>query len=61
MTWDDLRAFLNDLHQRCDERLGDTVTVYDRTLGEFYPSDLLEFTKGDDVLDDNSIFIQIDT
>lgn len=59
MTWDDLRAFLNDMHQRLDERLGDNVTVYCAGDGEYFPADAIEFEEEDDVLPQGSIMIVI--
>lgn len=59
MTWNDLRAYLNDLKQRCDDRLDDTVTVYCAGRGEYFPADTIEFEEADDILPEGSIFIVI--
>lgn len=57
MTWNDLLHFLSNNK----DILQDTVTVYDKSKGEFYPSDTIEFIEGDDILDPGSMFIQIET
>lgn len=61
MRWEDLRIYLNELHEKRDMRIDDSVTIYDMTLGEFYPVDILEYCVGDDILDDGAIFLTICT
>lgn len=56
MTYRELLQFLKGLEQNNDDRLDDSVTIYNSVDGEYYPSDLLEF-NGDDVLDDGHLFI----
>ena len=41
--------------------MSESVTIYDRSVGEYYPAGLLEFQEGDDILDDGCMFITIDT
>lgn len=57
MTWQELYDFLT---QNFDAKwFQDSVTVYDKSEGEFYPSDVIEFQDGDDVIDSGSVFISI--
>ena len=57
MNWKELMDFIASNPQLFDQ----TVMVYDRTLGEYYPSDTIEFLDSDDVLDAGSTFMVIDT
>ena len=41
--------------------MDENVTIYDRSMGEYYPADTIEFTEHDDVLDAGTIFITVDT
>ena len=56
MKWRELLAYLLSLD---DDRLDDTATVYDVSIGEYYPCDMLEIQDGDDILDDGHLFISI--
>ncbi len=41
--------------------LEESVTIYDMSVGEFYPCDTIEFEESDDVLDKGSVFLEIKT
>lgn len=55
-TYADLLKYLLELQANHDNRLQDTITVYNSIDGEYYPAEFLEF-DGDNILDDGHIFI----
>lgn len=56
LTYKELLDFLLELKASNDERLHDTVVVYNSQDGEYYPADVVEF-NGDDILSDGHLFI----
>tara|TARA_B110000014_G_C19949793_1_gene491468 strand:+ start:612 stop:800 length:189 start_codon:yes stop_codon:yes gene_type:complete len=61
MTWNDLYIIIHEKGMKDRDFLHENVTIYDRTEGEYYPADTIEFLEDDDVLDAGSIFITMDT
>ena len=61
MTWNDLYIIIHEKGLADRDFLHENVTIYDRTEGEYYPADTIEFLEDDDVLDAGSIFITVDT
>ena len=61
MTWNDLYIIIHEKGMADRDFLHENVTIYDRTEGEYYPADTIEFLEDDDVLDAGSIFITVDT
>lgn len=60
MSWGDLAEFINQQSIKTGgDFLNESVTVYDRSAGEYYPADTIEFEEYDDILDAGSIFIVI--
>ena len=61
MIWADLLQLLYDKSLREDNGfLENSVTVYDKREGEYYPCDTLEFEEGDEIIDAGHIFLQIE-
>jgi len=61
MNWGELLDYIYEKMLN-DKNFGqESVTVYDKNLGEYYPCDTIEFEEGDDVLDAGSVFITIET
>ena len=61
ITWNDLYIIIHEKGMADRDFLHENVTIYDRTEGEYYPADTIEFLEDDDVLDAGSIFITVDT
>tara|TARA_Y100000310_G_C20612086_1_gene778544 strand:+ start:188 stop:373 length:186 start_codon:yes stop_codon:yes gene_type:complete len=61
MNWGELLDYIYEKMLN-DKNFGqESVTVYDKNLGEYYPCDTIEFEEGDDVLDAGAVFITIET
>ncbi len=58
MTWKELYNYLKE-HQN-SEWLDNSVYTYDRTKGEYYPADLVEFQDDDDIID-NIVFVEFES
>ena len=50
MTWNDLYIIIHEKGLADRDFLHENVTIYDRTEGEYYPADTIEFLEDDDVL-----------
>ena len=61
ITWNDLNNIMIEKAIDDSNFMSESVTIYDRSVGEYYPAGLLEFQEGDDILDDGGMFITIDT
>ena len=61
MNWGELLDYIYEKMLN-DKNFGqESVTVYDKNLGEYYPCDTIEFEEADDVLDAGAVFITIKT
>jgi hypothetical protein len=61
MNWGELLDYIYEKMLN-DKNFGqESVTVYDKTLGEYYPCDTIEFEEADDVLDAGAVFVTIET
>jgi len=60
MIWADLLQLLYDKGLRDNGFLENSVTVYDKAEGEYYPCDMIEFEEGDEIIDAGHIFLQIE-
>jgi hypothetical protein len=61
MNWGELLDYIYEKMLN-DKNFGqESVTVYDKTLGEYYPCDTIEFEEADDVLDAGAVFVTIQT
>ena len=56
MTYIELLDFLKSLESNADNRLYDTVTVWDMEEGEYYPTELLEIDESDGIIDARRLF-----
>ena len=56
MTYKELLDFLKSLESNADNRLYDTVTVWDMEKGEYYPTELLEIDESDGIIDATQLF-----
>ena len=61
MTWNDLNNIMMQRAIEDSNFMDENVTIYDRSMGEYYPADTIEFTEHDDVLDAGTIFITVVT
>tara|TARA_R110002020_G_C16140595_1_gene761863 strand:+ start:52 stop:258 length:207 start_codon:yes stop_codon:yes gene_type:complete len=52
----DVLDFLKTLEENDDNRLGDTVTVWDMEMGEYFPANLLTIEGGDGIMEDGQMF-----
>lgn len=52
----DILDFLKTLEKNDDNRLEDTVTVWDMEMGEYFPANLLTIEKGDGIMEDGQMF-----
>lgn len=60
MTWHELYKFLNK--SRGKPWFDNTVWTYDRTKGEYYQADLVEFEENDDIIGvDNAMFVEFES
>jgi len=59
MIWKELLDYLKSLEENDDNRLGDSVMVWDIELGEYYPADTLEIEDQDDIIEFGHLFISI--
>ena len=60
MIYGELLEFLYEKGLNSPSFLQDSVTVYDKTEGEYYPCDTIEFEEGDEIIDAGHIFLQIE-
>ena len=60
MTYGELLEFLYERGLNSPSFLQDSVTVYDKTKGEYYPCDTIEFTESDYVIDKDQFFLSIE-
>ena len=61
MRWRELQDYIYEKTLTSHSFAEESVTVYDRTIGEYYPCDTIEFETSDDVLDAGAVFITIET
>ena len=62
MTWNDLMHVIDEKESNDEFFLAmESVTVYDRSTGEFYPADVIEFEESDGIIDAGKLFIEIQT
>lgn len=54
-TWEELREYLNVLAACNDDRLQDSILVYNPENGEYKPAEYVELSSCDEVLDDERI------
>ena len=59
ITWQELRAVINEKELDDSDFKHDCVTVYDAANGEFYPADTIAFEISDDIIDAGHMFISI--
>ncbi len=59
MTWQELKAVINEKERSDSDFKHDCVTVYDAADGEFYPADTIAFEESDDIIDAGHMFISI--
>ena len=50
VSYGELLEFLKSLESNADNRLYDTVTVWDMEKGEYYPAELLEIDESDGIM-----------
>jgi hypothetical protein len=60
MIWSDLLQLLHDKGLSDSGFLQETVAVYDKGEGEYYPCDTIEFEESDGIIDAGHIFLQIE-
>ena len=60
MSYGELLNYLNKKGLDDPYFLGETVTVYDKSEGEYYPCDTIEFTESDYVIDKDQFFLSIE-
>ena len=56
VNYGELLEFLKSLESNADNRLYDTVTVWDMEKGEYYPAELLEIDESDGIIDARQLF-----
>ena len=56
VNYGELLEFLKSLESNADNRLYDTVAVWDMEEGEYYPAELLEIDGSDGILDAGHMF-----
>ena len=56
MTYKNLLDFLKSLEQNADNRLEEGVKVWDMEMGEYYPTELLEISESDGIMDVGQLF-----
>ena len=61
MAWCELMHVINGKDIKDEQFQYEQVTVYDRSTGEFYPADTIEFEESDDIIDAGTMFIEIQT
>jgi len=61
MTWGELLEFLHERALDDPLYLQDNVTIYDKSMGEYYPCNTLETTEADDILDKGHLFLSIES
>ena len=59
MTWRELMIMIHKQFLYGSKNLDETVTVYDASVGEYYPADLIEFEESDDIIDAGTTFVSI--
>jgi len=60
MNYGELLDYLNEKGLADPYFLNETATVYDKTEGEYYPCDTIEFTESDYVIDKDQFFLSIE-
>jgi len=55
MNYEEVLDYLKLLEENDDNRLEDSVTVWDMEMGEYYPAEILEIRDSDGILDDGHI------
>jgi len=55
MNYEEVLNYLKLLEENDDNRLEDSVTVWDMEMGEYYPAEILEIQDSDGILDDGHI------
>ena len=61
MTWQELKAVINEKERSDSDFKHDCVTVYNAADGEFYSADTIAFEESDDIIDAGHMFISINT
>ena len=61
MTWGELLEFLHERALYDPSYLQDIATIYDKSMGEYYPCDTLETAEADDILDKGHLFLSIES
>ena len=56
VNYGELLEFLKSLESDADNRLYDTVAVWDMEKGEYYPAELLEIDESDGIIDARQLF-----
>jgi hypothetical protein len=60
MNYGELLNYLNEKGLADPYFLNETATVYDKTKGEYYQCDTIEFTESDYVIDKDQFFLSIE-
>ena len=61
MAWSELMHVINEKEFNDESFQYENVTVYDKSTGEFYPADVIEFEESDGIIDAGKLFIEIQT
>jgi len=61
MTWGELLEFLHERALDDPLYLQDNATIYDKSMGEYYPCNTLETIEVDDILDKGHLFLSIES
>ena len=61
MCWQELMHVVNEKEIDNESFQYESVTVYDRSTGDFYPADTIEFEESDGIIDAGHLFIEIQT
>ena len=61
MAWCELMHVINEKEFDDESFQYESVTVYDRSTGEFYSADVIEFEESDGIIDAGKLFIEIQT
>ena len=56
MTYAELLDYLKLLEENADNRLEDSVEVWDMEMGEYYPAELLTIEESDGIMDAGNMF-----
>ena len=56
MTYAELLDYLKSLEENDDNRLEDSVKVWDMEAGEYYPAEILEIEESDGIIDAGHLF-----